>query len=453
LKHWNKWAISFKVIFCSPPVALRNNPYLNTMCDTFICPASSSATGHAIFGKNSDREPNEVQFIRRYPQREIQGRSQTCTYITVEHVKSTHEVIVSQPVGMWGAEMGINEHGLCIGNEAVFTKMPLAKKDIGLTGMDMLRLALESCADAEQAVDKIIALNSEYGQDANGGYRQKFYYHNSFIVSDASNAFVLETAGPFWVVEKVKGHRAISNGLSIGSDFHEIHPDAMDFALKKGWIKAQDDFDFAKAFSAYWMPRLARCNMRRMLNESYARKEFSVKDAFAALRSHAEQDFLPHRGTTANVCMHASGLLCPQQTTSSMVAEIRKGGPHTVWLTGTSTPCLSVFKPFYFGDDLLNEHRFSELWLDWESWLRVAIHDYKVAFAAVDARRKPMETAWVNTDASAASERKNLLLQTLSAQAADATILLLEDLKKMLYKLDSPLLYRLLWKKHQRTFY
>jgi secernin len=38
--------------------------------------------------------------------------------------------------------MGANEHGVTIGNEAVFTKVPHDKQP-GLIGMDFLRLALK----------------------------------------------------------------------------------------------------------------------------------------------------------------------------------------------------------------------------------------------------------------------------------------------------------------------
>lgn len=61
-----------------------------------------------------------------------------CTYIEVEQVWKTHAVILSRPSWLWGAEMGANELGVCIGNEAVWTKEPVGEGE-ALLGMDLLR--------------------------------------------------------------------------------------------------------------------------------------------------------------------------------------------------------------------------------------------------------------------------------------------------------------------------
>jgi hypothetical protein len=137
-----------------------------------------------------------------------------CTWIEIPQVPETCAVLLSRPFWMWGAEMGANQHGVVIGNEAVFTSEPYAKT--GLTGMDLLRLALERSATAKEAVETITRLLETHGQGGGCGHEdRRFTYHNSFIVADPTGAFVLETAGRRWVTEAVQGARTISNALSI----------------------------------------------------------------------------------------------------------------------------------------------------------------------------------------------------------------------------------------------
>ena len=63
-----------------------------------------------------------------------------CTYIEIDQAPKTEAVILSRPAWLWGAEMGSNEHGVCIGNEAVWDRLngpdDLTER---LLGMDLVR--------------------------------------------------------------------------------------------------------------------------------------------------------------------------------------------------------------------------------------------------------------------------------------------------------------------------
>ena len=133
-----------------------------------------------------------------------------------------------------------------IGNEAVFTKIKEPRKNIGLTDMDMIRLALERCASAEEVLTTICYLIEKYGQDACGGYQDKrFFYHNSFLIADSEKAFKPESAGRHWAFQEVKNFDSIPNDLTICSDYNGISKHTIDFAKKKKWVKRGADFLFA----------------------------------------------------------------------------------------------------------------------------------------------------------------------------------------------------------------
>jgi dipeptidase len=429
------------------------------MCDTFVCPPAQSASGNMIFGKNSDREPNEAQQIVSIKGYTSPLKKVLCTYISIPAPLLQYEVILSKPFQMWGAEMGVNEKGLAIGNEAVFTKIPFLRKNTGLTGMDLIRLALQSCTTALEAAKFISKLIETYGQDACGGYTDKgFYYHNSFMIADPNEAYVLDTAGHFWVLEKVSSYRAISNGLSVEKEYVAIHKSAIQYARTKGWTSPNRDFSFKEAFSAFWMPKLAKCEFRRSLSESNAKPNFTVNDSFSVLRSHSQEDFSPENGETNSLCMHASGLLCPHQSTGSMVAELRENALSTVWLTGSSAPCLSIFKPFYFGNKILSSENFplpgakpdNSYWWRWEAFHRMSLKDYNAIHHLIQNDQSLLENQWLKEDALAFSNstQRNELSQTALRQSEET---LSKWLQYSPQKDTRGFLYKRFWSQQERA--
>jgi dipeptidase len=377
------------------------------MCDTFVALPVATADGSLLLAKNSDREPDEAQDILHIP-RQVHTHAQvTCTYITIPQVAETYECIVSKPFQMWGAEMGVNEHGVVIGNEAVFTKVKFEKHNNGLTGMDLLRLALERSKSAVEAVDCITGLLALYGQNACGGYRnKKFYYHNSFLIADTAEAWVLETAGKEWALEKIKSIRSISNALSIGVHADNLSSNAQQFAQSKGWWKEGLPLSFQDAYSDWLYTTVGRARRRQACTMQLAaqhEQSFSVTDAMRILQTHNLDDasFRPSKANTGSICMHATGLLNPSSTTGSMVAVIRSGGPHTVWLTGTSNPCLSVYIPFYLHTTVLNYWVHSSATPDSSFWWKAEhIHrwiskDYPKRKALINEERVRLQKRFI----------------------------------------------------------
>jgi secernin len=372
------------------------------MCDTMVRVES----GRVLFAKNSDRDPNEAQPLTWVPAREHpEGARLSCTHIVIPQVRRTAAVLLSRPFWMWGAEMGANEHGVVIGNEAVFTTQPTA--DSGLTGMDLLRLALERASSAGRAVDTIVGLLEEHGQGEGCGLEDPgFTYHNSFLVADADGAFVLETAGRRWAVEEVtSGARSISNGLTIPA-FARVHGDRL-------------------------RTRVSACAQRRRRTEAHAGAADDVADLMAALRDHGPSPrYSPVNGAMARPCMHAGGLLAASQTTASWVSDLTGDGARH-WATATAAPCTSLFKPVAVDQPVDLGHPptatfdAASTWWRHERLHRLVLRDPDRLLPPLAAERDAIERDWLaqpptSADAFAAADDHTARWLATATNAAGA---------------------------------
>ena len=380
------------------------------MCDTIAALAPTSTDAHTLLAKNSDREPNEAQLLTVVPHRTHSELRLRTTYVEVDQVRETNAVLLCRPFWMWGAEMGVNDHGVAIGNEAVFTRGGYGKT--GLTGMDLLRLALERSDSARSAVDVIIALLEQHGQGGNCGFTKQFLYNNSFLVADSTDAWVLETVGKQWARKRVSGTGAISNLLTIGSDWDELSPGAEAFARQKHLRRGEDRMDFAASFSDPLFTKFSRARARRASTLSSLASAPSTTAATmkAALRQHDDPGYALRAGSVGSVCMHFGGLV-GDQTVGSMVADLDKSGP-VAWVTGASAPCIALFKPIALdaeGAGMFGENQQEEAlnyWLENERISRNLHNNYVEKHQAIEKLRAPLEQRFEETMADAALEHR-----------------------------------------------
>jgi len=257
-----------------------------------------------------------------------------CTYISIPQVTETYECILSQPTWMWGAEMGVNEHNVAIGNEAVWTKE--GDGPSSLLGMDLVRLGLERGKTAKLALEVIVKLLETHGQGGACSFTDgDWKYHNSFLLVDPTEAWVLETAGKWWVAERIKdGFRNISNTLSIHTKFDLQAKGIQDYARSKGFWDGKDAFDFAKAFTAeeasnHEEEESRESRIKKLLaHGTSSGRKVSPKTLMTILRDHE-----------AGVCMHGA-----ETTTASIITHFAASGP-VHYVTVAPNPCESVFKP------------------------------------------------------------------------------------------------------------
>ncbi|MDD3840391.1 MAG: peptidase U34 [Clostridia bacterium] len=317
------------------------------MCDT-VALFCRDGSGRSFFGKNSDREPGEPQIVYFSKDAVDEFKSRPYIEASPKYIKgpflalksifdkfdNKYSALISRPVWMWGAEMGVNQFGLSIGNEAVFSKAKVS--DDALLGMDILRLALHNCKDAKQAVSFITRLINEYGQGGDGGYRGSLKYHNSFIIKDFDQGYILETCGKHWALKEIRDVAAISNSYSITDDFC------------KADLETDRPYNFKARHENKLVSFFTKGDYRRNYAYNYLKSnDGNLKCIMSLLRSHISPSQKMKKGMKS-ICIHP-GTFIKSETTSSMIVDYIND-IFIVWFTGCSHPCVSLFKPIVFSD-------------------------------------------------------------------------------------------------------
>jgi len=375
------------------------------MCDTLFAAREVTRDNISLFAKNSDRPPNEAQVLAWYPARKYSGDEKLkCTYIEIPQVTETYPILLSRPYWMWGAEMGINQHGLAIGNEAVFSKIP-ANKEPALLGMDLLRLGLERAKTSLEALEVITDLLERYGQGGNCVQNGHLYYHNSFLIADPRETWVLETIDRHWAARKVSPVYSISNLLSLEGSWDRSSAGLKEYLVGKGLARSGESINLTADLSDFIYTTFSdggsRCKRSRSLL-TQNQGDLQIQSMAAILRDHnAHGD--PTKGVAgADICMHASlGPIRISQTTASMIASLHENNP-LIFATGTSSPCTGIFKPIWVdappvirGPDPTGHYDPESLFWSHERLHRGVLRNYPERLAAYRSERDALEEDFI----------------------------------------------------------
>lgn len=323
-------------------------------CDTLGVHAALSVFGAPMLGKNSDRPVGEAQPLVWFPAADhAPDETVDCTGTVIPQTAHTHGVLGFKPYWIWGFEMGANDRGVVIGNEAEHSRDFGTETAEGLLGMDLLRLGLERGATAKEALDVIVALLERWGQNHNASPLKDRRYENSFMIMDGKELWVLETGGRRWCAQRVRTFRALGNTYSIGGDYELASPDLEEHARTSGWVLPYEPFSFEKAYSAP-IPYFAMSTPRNRRVRKLAERVFphSFETMKRIFRDHHEGELTgPRWGDTSgafpSVCFHACGI-DSSQTAASMLASYRRG-LGLVMRAAFSQPCCSLYLPVYPG--------------------------------------------------------------------------------------------------------
>ena len=314
------------------------------MCDTLVALPAITKQKTMLFGKSADCEVNEANAVIRIPrQKHVKGESVRITHLVIPQAEETYEILLTKAFWTYGCEIGVNEYGLSMGEEAVFTNEMDEEKD-GIIGPDLMRIGLERAKNCQEAIQIMTRLLEQYGQGGSAELKGNSHFDSSFLMSDTSEAYILETAGRKWAVKKVEEFDSISNLLGINTNWTTC-------SISSGAKK----IDWAKTFSLPDVPPTLGSPERQSytydtLNE--VKGQITAQTMFRIMRHHNDDYHPATSDAHRNICIHAG----PQdnrwwQADGVMVTDVVDHDV-LIWVTGTSGNCISIFKPVFMGVNL-----------------------------------------------------------------------------------------------------
>lgn len=382
-------------------------------CDTFAL-GKDYFTGHQTFlCKNSDRPLGEAQpLLFAAAADHAPGETLRCTHLTLPQAEHTYAVLGSKPYWIWGFEMGANEKGLFIGNEA--------------QGSAARRKARKVCSVWICCVWRSSAPQPPARQ-------LPCSEHSCRSTVRTPTPMCAMTAGMKTPTFSSTPKRSGSWKLQVGSGLQRKSPTGLPSPTvtpsQTTMTSAQRTWNALPVTGAIF-PRVNRCTLQRRIPSRAPRQShavprwrrmcalisaykgpLSLQDAKQITRDHHDGEIIAPRfgaccANFISICMHAQDANSSQTAASMLFCHDDVLG--MIFRYAPSIPCCSVFLPVYFTGTLPAALAAGDRYYD-ENSLWWNVERLSMAITADEERFGP--------DARAALLE---LEQSLEAKAADA---------------------------------
>ena len=288
-------------------------------------------------------------------------------------------------------------------------------------------------------------------------------FSNRQCIADPHEGWVLETAGNLWAALKIRNFYSISNALTVGEHFDECHPQLIDTARNKGWLKKGRSFHFAHCFSDWFYTTFSGSRRRRNRSNELmeaGNRSLDVVSAIRILRDHQDSAYRPDSHFLGDrICAHAANKLARNatQTTGSLVARLRPDD-QTYFATGTAAPCTGFFKPIRFGRQVLPDigpapgakYCPDSLWWFHETFHRMVILDFQRQLATFSKQRDEQEKSWIKQATDNAGHQQWGLTSNAFRQAREITGEWIERIRPLVLQHRNKWTYQRYWQKQNQ---
>lgn len=292
--------------------------------DMVVALKGASANETTLLGVNYHAGPNQRHAVRISSGNHHESGDVLPLREPVPQVRSTYTALGLQPRGEWGFRFGVNEHRVSIG--VTDWQSRLQNTQGGLSGTDLVRLALERAKSAHAATEIISDLIARHGQQED----------HIFLIADRDEAFLQETCGRYWALMECAQSRVVTDAAMIRQDWSRLSPGLASHAIENSWWPDDGSkIDFVRCLGE-------TTESTRFAQKRWGRASLMFTQQHGAIDLHFLRHMLAdHYRGCRNLFPDAKGT---RLASSIMVDLHRSDAPLVVWIA-FGTPRVSVYFP------------------------------------------------------------------------------------------------------------